>query len=176
MIFIFAALLFSMSIFDYHETGGPGNFAILGGSNYSNYTSGYNYSSYVDVNGTSYSSTDVWQMFSSPFKGGGLNTVAMLILFATWITVIGLFNILGFGYRSDIAMLGPIFIFMLGMGLFPVVLIYNFFNRETAMYACSAATANCWFSEMFAALIAGSLLVMWVLACLEWWTQRSVSN
>jgi hypothetical protein len=174
MMLIFAAIMFSITIFDFHPITGPGTL-ISGNDNYTNWSANYNYSSYAEVNGTIYSSNDIWDVWSSPASGGGLSVVAMLIIFASWLAIIGLFNIFGFGYRSDLSMMGPIFIFLLGIGFIPVAILYNFITRETGMYACSAHTLNCWPAEIAGAIIAGTLFVMWIAACIEWWTQRSMS-
>ena len=177
MILFFVAIMLSIMIFDYHPITSSG--AMIWDANYSNVscTNTYNYSSCTAVNGTYYSSNIIWETLTNPAKGAGLALVAFLILFATYLAIISLFNIIGFGYRSDISMMSIFFVFLMGVGFLPVAVLYNFINREVGSIGfCSAAMTSCWFSEICAIIVAGPLLIMWILACVEWWTQRSVSN
>ena len=177
MILFFAAIMLSIMIFDYHPIDSSG--AMVWDANYSNLTcsADYNYSSCTLVNGTYYSSNVIWEALTQPWKGAGLAIVAMLILFATYLAIISLFNLIGFGYRSDISMMSIFFVFIVGVGFWPIGLLYTFINREVGSIGfCSAAMTSCWFSEICAIVVAGPIFIMWIMACVEWWTQRSVSN
>ena len=174
MIILFLAIMTSIALFNFHDTGT--DYLVIYNANYSNYSAAYNYSYQTVVNGSTYDSNIIWKIFETPFSGGGLAIIAMVILLGIYIGIVGYFNIIGFGYRSDMAMISPMFIFLVGIGLIPTGVLYNFLYSETNAYACTAAMTSCWAGGLVAGTISGILLIMWVVACIEWWMQRSMSN
>jgi len=85
--------------------------------------------------------------------------------------------------KSDIALTTPLFVLILNSGLIPIYAIYRVVNREIKSFMCSEAfngptvLATCAQTSLNAtmlitAIIIGPIAIAWLLACIEWWTQR----
>lgn len=95
---------------------------------------------------------------------------AGIVAAATGIAVTGL--VLG---RSDLVLLQPIFIIFVSVGAIPIINLYSFVTRHSATFACTVGE-SCFVSNIFGAITAGFLGIIWMFACLEWWAWRPTTQ
>jgi hypothetical protein len=181
LIFILAAIQASYFLLYNHNVEGDikdmfqlGNYTNIT-ANASLYTSIENYSSNFTTAGLAgYTSQTFWES-ALDFKSGGSQTGMLVLLgiFAATFWGLALF------YRSELTLLAPIFIFIVGIGILPCMSLYLMITSDIGQYACivsSGGTAtNCLLSSIIGFFSAGMLFIMWVLSCLEWWTARSTA-
>ena len=177
LIFLLLAIQMSMFIFVLGNTshdGSTGPYNMSSNSFFCHYTT--NYTSYNDANlttvgGDEYGGPDLWTLIFCPAEGNSTRMIYYLVAFAWLIGAVGFFPFVG---RSDLSLLAGPFLFMLGAGAPTIIQLYSFINSEVSAIACSA-DASCFIGQFFAILIAGPLLISWVMACVDWWTGRPSS-
>jgi hypothetical protein len=98
--------------------------------------------------------------------------IVFLLGFAALIGALGFFPFVG---RSDLSLLSGPFIFFLCAGAPTVISLYTFINSELSALVCTSASVSCFVSQFFAILVAGPLLLAWVMGCFEFWTGRPTS-
>lgn len=178
---IFVLMAIQMSLFLYvlgttSNNGNTGPYNDTSNSFFCHYTT--NYTTYNSASGVinaseDYNSMDLWTLIFCPAEGNSTRMILYLIGFAL---LIGAVAFIPFINRSDLSLLSGYFIFMLCAGAPTIVGLYTFINSEVAAFTCGAGAAtSCFVSQFFAILIAGPLLIAWVMACVEWHTGRPVS-
>lgn len=169
LLLVFVAIQLSLSLFtmtSYDCSGGGGDYNDTGNvcfdknGEYVNYT----------VSDESFGNNDIWDGVLHPWKGGNSRFILALFGFATAIGLLG-FN--PFTNRSDISLLSFPFLFMLMAPMVTIVEVYSFISSQVGSFAC-AVTESCFISQFFGILFAGTLLLAWGAACLEWWTARPI--
>ncbi len=121
---------------------------------------------------TSYSSNEstLWNFVADPTGWSGS---ALLVFFASLTAVAGL---IGVGVylvtKSDTSLFFGIFTLFLGFGSIPIISLYNMFMRNVNFFGCSSIP--CVPAIIVWALTGGILAIFYVLAVLEWWSNRRV--
>lgn len=77
--------------------------------------------------------------------------------------------------RSDISVLFSLFLAFVSLGALPCIDLYMFVTRNVNMFACSVGEP-CFVANLFGALTAGILAIMWLFTCLEWWAWRATTQ
>lgn len=178
LIFLLFAIQITLFIFvngNMANDGATGPYNASSNSFFCHYTN--NYTNYSDANlttvdGDEYGGTDLWTLMFCPAEGNSGRMILYLIAFAWLVGAVGFMPFLN---RSDISMLSGAFIFLLCAGAPTVISLYSFINSEVSALACASVTGSCFVGQFFAILIAGPLMVMWVMSCFEFWTGRMVS-
>jgi hypothetical protein len=71
---------------------------------------------------------------------------------------------------------------LLGIGSMPILSLYRFITTQVGSIACSSATDYmtgsivCVPAVLVAIPIAGTLTVMYIFACIEWWTRSPLTG
>lgn len=76
--------------------------------------------------------------------------------------------------RSDIVSLFALFSAFIMLGAPTIIVLYSFITRNVAMMAC-AVGESCMPANLIGAIIAGSLGIMWLFTCLQWWAWRETT-
>ena len=116
--------------------------------------------------------TSLWYMFIDPVSWKG-NILFDLIIGSLAITGIAIGA--AFLTKSDIALLSPLFIAIINLGIIPIIAIYTVVFREVFELTCSGTplnTCNPFPALMISGLCVGGIAIWWILTCVEWWTQR----
>ena len=92
------------------------------------------------------------------------------ITIAVGIALIG--SVLG---RSDIVTLFSLFVAIMSLGSLPCIVLYSFVTRNVGMFAGCVANQPCAPANIFGAITAGILAIMWLFTCLEWWAWRQTT-
>ena len=131
----------------------------------------YNLNPYNVSENINNTAPDVWDFTSDPTAWGDTE---FLILWAGIITTAGLIGVGLFVItKSDMALLFGAFTFLLGFGSIPIILLYQIITREVALFGCT--TMPCAPAIIIWTLTGGLLGLMYVFACVEWWTNRQTS-
>jgi type II secretory pathway component PulF len=99
----------------------------------------------------------------------------MIVYLLAFAALIGALAFTPFINRSDLSLLSGYFIFMLCAGAPTIASLYSFINSEVSALACTSAAMSCFVSQFFAIIVAGPLLIAWIMACVEFHTGRQVS-
>jgi hypothetical protein len=148
--------------------------------NYTNITSNSTY--YINVENYSnnfttaplggYSSQSFWES-ALDFTSGGAGTVIIKFLIILAVTMWGL----SLFYRSELTLLTPLFILLLGIGLLPCMSLYYMVTSDVGIYVCNindgGTVQSCLLSSTVGLFTAGILFIMWIMSCVEFWTARS---
>lgn len=118
-----------------------------------------------------YNSKDLWSVFISPMEGNNSRIILYIVAFAL---LIGALGFIPFVNRSDLSVLSGPFIILIGVGAPTCISTYGFINNQVSQFACSVPS-GCFISNIFAAMIGGTLMIAWIFASLEWWTGRPSS-
>ncbi len=124
----------------------------------------------TDYELTSYGSNEstVWNFVTDPTGWSGSD---LLLFFASLTAVSGL---IGVGVylvtKSDTSLFFGVFTFLLGIGAIPIVSLYQVFTRNVSAFGCTAMP--CTPAIIVWALTGGILAILYVLAVLEWWSNR----
>lgn len=130
------------------------------------YATDYELSSY-DSN-----ETVLWNFVADPTAWTGTD---LLIKFASLTAVAGLIGIgVYLTTKSDTSLFFGVFTLFLGLGAIPIVSLYNIITREISFFGCTAMP--CMPAIIVWALTGGILAIFYVLAVLEWWSNRSVGS
>lgn len=149
-------------------------------------TGGWNANPYTNetTNPTNTDDSAVWNLFTDPttWKNNALiNLLTVTFLAAAAAITVAVIT------KSDIALLTPIFVILINAGILPIIAIYQVVYREVLRMSCTGdfnvetLLASCTSSSqttaaiLISALCVGPLAIAWVLACIEWWTQRPTS-
>lgn len=126
-------------------------------------------SMYTNSSDTNSSSSVTWAYFLNPT---GMNDTTF---FATLFSIMGVTTFIGIGFyfifKSDLTILFGFFTLIIGLGAIPIINMWNVVTKETTLYGCVAG-ANCFPATIAGIIIVGLLGFVYVLACLEWWTNR----
>ena len=76
-----------------------------------------------------------------------------------------------FFFKSDLTLLFPLFVALLGMGLIPIMSLYNIINRDVSLMACTVGEI-CSPSILLSSIICAPVAIYWIFVCLEWWSGR----
>ena len=130
------------------------------------YNTDYELSSY-DSNKTA-----LWNFVTDPTGWSG---TGLLLIFASLTAVAG---VIGIGIylvtKSDTSLFFGVFTLFLGLGSIPIISLYNVFMRNVSSFGCSSIP--CTPAIIVWALTGGILAIFYVLAVLEWWSNRSVGS
>ncbi len=112
--------------------------------------------------------TALWDFVTDP---SSWSDTQLLTVFASLTAVAGL---IGVGVylvtQSDTALFFGVFTFLLGFGSIPIGSLYNVFMRNVEFFGCSEIPCT---PAIFAwAFTGGILAILYVLAVLEWWSNR----
>ena len=114
------------------------------------------------------SKTIIWNFVTDPSDWSGTE---LLLYFASLTAVSGL---IGVGVylvtKSDTALFFGVFTFLLGAGAVPITSLYNVFERNVGFFGCSSIP--CTPAILAWALTGGLLAILYILAVLEWWSNR----
>ena len=119
---------------------------------------------------TSYGSneTALWNFVTDPTAWSNTD---LLKVFASLTAVAG---VIGVGVylvtQSDTALFFGVFTFFLGFGTIPIVSLYQVFTRNVSFFGCSSMP--CTPAILVWSLTGGILAILYVLAVLEWWSNR----
>jgi len=128
----------------------------------------------VFTNGTvtNSSAPNVWSFIISPVdqsQSGFMATLLGIILLTGGIGI-GLY----FVFKSDLVLLFGFFSWMLGLGAIPIINLWWLVTSNVSPLVCpGVATTNCLVATLAGALTAGFLGLMYLFACLSWWSNRA---
>lgn len=97
--------------------------------------------------------------------------LGVAITIAVGIALIG--SVLG---RSDIVTLFSLFGALMSIGSLPCIVLYNFVSRNVGQIAGCSVGSVCAPANIFGALSAGILAIMWLFTCMEWWAWRATTQ
>ena len=97
--------------------------------------------------------------------------LGVAITIAVGIALIG--SVLG---RSDIVTLFVLFGAFMSLGVVPIINLYSFVTRNVGQMAGCSIGQVCAPANIFGALSAGILAIMWIFTCLEWWAWRATTQ
>lgn len=123
---------------------------------------------------TAYDSNDtaVWDFILDP---SGWSGSSLLLIFGA-LTAIG--GVIAIGIylvsKNDTSLFFPVFTLLLGVGAIPITSLYLMFTRNINFFGCTAMP--CTPLIIVWALTGGVLAIFYVLAVLEWWSNRSVGS
>ncbi len=104
----------------------------------------------------------------------GWSGSSLLLIFGA-LTAVG--GVIGVGVylvtKSDTALFFGVFTLLLGAGSVPILSLYTVITRELNFFGCTAMP--CTPAIIVWALTGGILAIFYVLAALEWWSNRRVS-
>lgn len=150
--------------------GNYDNFTTTNLSGYSNLSGFSNLTGIDDSAAFGYSSRSLIDSFLNFFQGNSTALIGLLVSLALFILGSSIV------FRSDIAILTPLFILFLGVGLIPVVSLNWMISSEVGYYACAipttAAEPHCFLSALIGLFFAGLLYMLWIFSCIEWWSAR----
>lgn len=127
-------------------------------------------------NSTDSTQNPVWQIITNP------QDYPSTIIFNFWngLLVGATALILGIAVftKSDMVLLFAGFVFLLGLAATPIVTIYSFFSIQLKGIMCPTLAAGlpCTPSLLFTAILVGIPTLMYIFACIEWWTGRAMSS
>lgn len=132
---------------------------------------------YAQNNITAPNSGEGWNFFFDPVQW---NSSAFIIFLLGGIVALGAIGAAGsFFFRSDITLLFPLFIIIIGLGTIPIISLFNAINSEvgTGLFAgvcpiIPGQAYTCGLSIIISALICVPLTVYWIFVCLEWLSGR----
>jgi len=117
-----------------------------------------------------------WNFGSTNVNIGGIQVPTLLGILGSAITIaVGIALISSVIGRSDIVTLYALFGAFLALGAPTIIVLYSFLTRNVGMMACAAGT-NCYAANLVGALLAGSMGIMWLFTCGEWWAWRSMTQ
>jgi len=169
LLFLFVAIQLSLSLFtmtSYDCSGGGGDYNDTGNicfdinGEYVNHT----------VGNETFGNNDLWDGLINPWKGGDSKFIMALLGFALLMGAVGFFP---FTNRSDISLLAFPFVFILMSPMVTIVNLYSFISSQVGSFACDVTT-SCYISQLFGIIFAGTLLIAWGAACLEWLSNRQL--
>jgi len=111
-----------------------------------------------------------WGFIINPVNWGGTS------FFTTMAAIMGVTGAIGIGlyllFRSDLALLFGLFLWLLGLGAIPIGTMWTLVTSDVGMYACVAGAPSCFPAILAGIFTAGIIGFIYVLACLSWWTNR----
>ena len=179
LIFLLMAIQMSLAVYylsPLSNNGATGPYNASSASFFCHYNN--NYSNYNDANtsvtvsGSDYNGGDIWNTIFCPANGNSSRMILYLIAFALLIGAVGFIPFIN---RSDLSLLSGPFIFILCAGAPTIIQVYTFLNSEVSAIACGTAVGACFMGQFVAILIAGTLLITWIMACTEWLSGRPAS-
>ncbi|MCP3685538.1 MAG: hypothetical protein GY861_23050, partial [bacterium] len=75
-------------------------------------------------------------------------------------------------FAPDTYVFAPWFGGLIGLGAVPIVLFFNFINRELSSYLCDP-NKFCYMPKFVAVLICSGLAITWVMTCIKSWRTGS---
>jgi hypothetical protein len=124
-----------------------------------------------NVDNSKYTSSTLLNAFLDPTGGNNASIVLYVIAFAL---LIGALSFVPFINRSDLSVLSGPFILLVGVSGPTIVGLWSFINGQSSGYFCDLGSA-CLISNLLGAIVAGTLFIAWIFACVEWWTGRPSS-
>lgn len=117
-----------------------------------------------------------WNYGSYTVTVGGVQVPTLLGILGTAITIaVGIALITSVIGRSDIVTLFSLFSALIMLGAPTIIVLYSFLTRNVAMMACTVGEP-CFPANLVGAIIAGTLGIMWLMTCLEWWAWRATTQ
>ena len=123
---------------------------------------------------TAYDSNDtaIWDFVLDPTEW---SRSSLLLILGSLVAVGGF---IGVGVylvtKSDTSLFFGVFTVLLGVGVIPIASLYNVITRELSFFGCTSMP--CTPAIITWALTGGILAIFYVLAVLEWWSNRSVGS
>jgi len=126
----------------------------------------------------------IWNLFTDPTSWKNNSLISLITI--TFLTAAAAITV-AILTKSDIAFLTPLFVVIINAGILPIVAIYQVVFREILRMTCNGdfnaepLIATCIGGSgttgaiLITAICVGPIAVAWVLACIEWWTQRPTS-
>jgi len=121
------------------------------------------------TNGSSVESSEIYLLFTDP-TDFITNPFILLLTGVIGFAVIGLALVT----KSDMITLGLVFVALATAGVIPIGILYNLIYADAKALVCGGVLLNCdvtW-AVILTAIPVGSLTVLYVMTCVEWWTQR----
>lgn len=113
----------------------------------------------------------VWNFIFNPIEWNGNGFMTLLL---TGLVIgAGVGAGVSFFYRSDLTLLLPVFIAIVGLGTVPIMGLWNFMNREIGLMACTGGSA-CYIGSLLSAVVCAPLAMYWIFSCIEWWSGRQM--
>jgi len=146
--------------------------------------SGWNANPYTNTTSTNNpKDAGIWNLFTNPTNWG--TNVFVTLITVTFLSVAAAIFVT-YLTKSDIAMVTPLFAVLINAGVLPIMAIYQVVYREILRMTCtgvfnvgtllaSCTTGTGTTAILLSALIVGPIAVAWIMACIEWWTQRPTS-
>lgn len=115
-------------------------------------------------------STKWWDFFLNPVNWSKENGIVSYI-------IVGIVGLLLLGsltaiatraYAPDTYIFAILYVGLIGLGAIPTILLYNFINNRLSAMLCTGG-GFCFFPNMIAVLIAGSLAFTWIMKCISTW-------
>lgn len=123
---------------------------------------------------TAYASNDtiIWDFVLDPT---GWSLSGLLLILGSLVAVGGLIGVgIYLVTKSDTALFFGVFTLLLGAGSIPITSLYRMFTRNVNFFGCTEIP--CMPLTIAFALTGGILAIFYVLAVLEWWSNRSVGS
>ena len=119
----------------------------------------------------SYGSNDaiIWNFTVNPSSWSSDRFLLLLLGLVSGTSLIGIGTYLY--TKSDTILFFSIFTLLLGFGAIPLISLYSVFQREVSFFGCE--TMKCTPAMISWLLTGGTLTIMYVMACIEWWSGRS---
>ena len=121
---------------------------------------------------TAYDSNDstMWNFIVNPT---GWTGTGLLTIFAGLVGLVGAIGIGTYLYtKSDTILFFGVFTLLLGFGSIPIIALYHVFERNVNFFGCTAMPCA---AAIWAWVFTGGIIaIMYVMACLEWWSGRNV--
>jgi hypothetical protein len=106
----------------------------------------------------------------------GFEVSSLILILGSAVTIAAGIALLGYVIgRSDIVLLFALFTAFMSLGAAPCIVLYSFVTRNVAMFACNIGE-TCGVANIFGALTAGVLAIMWLFTCMEWWAWRAATQ
>jgi len=96
-------------------------------------------------------------------------------VFTAFVTI-GTGIVIGLMYtqRLEINILFPLFLIILSIGTIPIASLTTVIYREAPTYGCTVGSP-CYVADLLVAFICGTLGILWVFTCVEWWSGRAMT-
>lgn len=115
--------------------------------------------------------TTIWSFATNPAEWSSSSFIVTLLAL---VSVTGAIGIGVYLYtKSDTILFFSIFELLIGVGMVPIISLYQVFTRDITMFGCEVGGAVCTNGIIAWVFTGGILAILYILACLEWWSGRA---